>query len=202
MPLITKPKNPFMNGVIAIGVGMLVLVIIFYGLKAAVQWVGPVPIEEQTRSENGNPQKARSQDDVKRIVLEGYPPIWSAAALGDSDAIRRNLSAGANPNAFGDDSTPLQIATERGHSKAVELLIRARADPNLTDSYGNGPLWTAVHEATLAVRTEDNVAIVRMLLAAGANPDHKNRYGRTPREMIHGDKVVAKLFAESHNKHP
>jgi ankyrin repeat protein len=128
----------------------------------------------------------RSSDEVWRIVLAGsdWPPIWCAAALGDTDDIRRLLADGADPNAAGDqDCTPLHVAAVYGRSEAVQLLLAGGADPNRTDPHGNGPLWTAMHQACMLNRTEGNLAVVRLLLAAGADPDHKNRYGRSPRDM-------------------
>ena len=54
-----------------------------------------------------------------------------------------------------------------------------RADPNATDMNGNGPLWTAVLSAPGPSQPE----IIKQLLAAGANPDHQNNFGRSPRAM-------------------
>jgi ankyrin repeat protein len=118
--------------------------------------------------------------------------------LGDCDELRRLLSAGADPNALGDkDTTPLQVAAVYAHPEAVEVLLTGGADPNRTDPHGNGPLWTAVHQACLARRTDRNLTIVRLLLASGADPDHKNRYGYSPRESaIQRDETVAALFAK------
>lgn len=128
----------------------------------------------------------RSSDDVWRIVLAGsdWPPVWCAAALGDTDDLRRLLADGADPNAVGDqDCTPLHVAAVYGRSDAVELLLESGADPNRLDPHGNGPLWTAMHQACLLSCTEGNLTVVRFLLEAGADPDHKNRYGRSPRDM-------------------
>jgi uncharacterized protein len=128
---------------------------------------------------------AKSSDNVWRVVLagSGWPPIWCAAALGDSAAVRRELVARADPNAVGDQgSSPLHVAAEYGHLDVVELLLAAGADPNQADPHGNGPLWTAVHQACLAKRTDHNLAIVSRLLAGGAYPDRANKYGRTPRD--------------------
>ena len=143
---------------------------------------------------------ARSHDDVWRIVLagSGWPPIRCAAALGECDQIRRLLDARADPNAIGDqETTPLQVAAVYGHADAVEILLAGGADPNRTDGHGNGPLWTAVHQACLARRTDHNLDVVRLLLAAGADPDHKNQYGHSPRaSAAMRDQTVAALFAE------
>jgi ankyrin repeat protein len=142
---------------------------------------------------------ARSPEDVWRVVLtnSGWPPVWCAAALGDSAAVAQELAAGADPNAVGDqDITPLHVAAVYGHLKVVELLLAAGADPNRTDPHGNSPLWTAVHQACLANRTDRNLAIVSRLIAGGADPDRRNRYGRSPRDSAAlRDPAVMALFS-------
>ncbi len=125
---------------------------------------------------------ARSSDEVWRIVLakSGWPPLWCAAALGDTDDVRRLLAAGADPNAVGDKGhTPLQVAVVYGRTEVIDLLLADGADPNRTDPDGSGALWTAVLSAPKAVRVE----IISRLIRAGADPDHKNRYGRSPRDV-------------------
>ncbi len=65
---------------------------------------------------------ARSSDEVWRIVLagSGWSPIWCAAALGDTDGVRRLLAAGADPNAVEDkDGTPLHVATVYGRTESL-----------------------------------------------------------------------------------
>jgi ankyrin repeat protein len=141
---------------------------------------------------------ARSHEDVWRAVLagSGWPPVWCAAALGDSAAVRRELATGADPNVAGDQGvTPLHVAAVYGHLEVIELLLAAGADPNQADPHGNGPLWAAVHQACLGNRTDRNLAIVSRLLEGGADPDQRNRYGRSPRESAGlRDQVVAALF--------
>lgn len=141
---------------------------------------------------------SKSSEDVWRIVRDGsgWPPLWCAAVSGDRDAAARELEAGADPNAVGDQgTTPLHVAALYGHHEVVEVLLKAGADPNRTDPHGNGPLWTAVFQACLLSRTDSHLAIVQTLIESGADPDHKNRYGRTARESATlRDQVVAALF--------
>jgi ankyrin repeat protein len=162
----------------------------------AIVPVGPAPVYPAWLAEGA--RVSRSSEEVWRLVLDGsgWPALWCAAALGDRDAVGRELAAGADPNAAGDQgTTPLQVAAQNGHQEVAELLLDAEADANRADPHGNGPLWNAVHQACLARRTDGNLTIVTMLLAGGADPDHKNRYGRSPRDRASlGDEVVAALF--------
>jgi ankyrin repeat protein len=115
---------------------------------------------------------------------------------GDLAGIQAELVSGADAS-FGDDVnySPLHAAAQEGQVEAVRLLLTAGADPNKADEHGNGPLWTAVHQACLVRRTDANLEVVRLLLAAGADPDHMNNYGRSPRENAElRDKAVAALF--------
>lgn len=44
-------------------------------------------------------------------------------------------------------------------------------------------------------RTDGNLEVVRLLIAAGADPDHKNKHGKSPRDSANlRDKTVAALF--------
>ncbi len=115
---------------------------------------------------------------------------------GDCVGTRRELTAGADPNALGDQGTmPLQVAIVYGLMELVDVMFGGGADFNRTDPHGNGPLWTAVHQACLASRSEAHLASVRQLLAGGADPDHQNRYGSSPRAIaIQRDDTVAALF--------
>ena len=111
--------------------------------------------------------------DINAVDLEGYTPLMSAAQYGDSELITLLIESGANVNAkVKDGSAALSIAAHKGHVDAVKLLIKAGADVNeknlllncimgrqdeivailidaganvnVSDSYGNSPLQTAI----------------------------------------------------------
>ena len=60
------------------------------------------------------------------------------------------------------------------------MLIKAGADVNATDRFGNGPLWTAGYEASKVIAADANMSIVAMLLKAGADPHRINNASRSP----------------------
>lgn len=97
-----------------------------------------------------------------------------AATLDLADAMLAHVPPPTDPpdlsgdvNARGPDgSTRLIAAVESGNRHAVELLLRAGADPNGTDARGETPLGAAV---TAPWRGSDE--IVRLLLGAGARAE-------------------------------
>jgi hypothetical protein len=63
-------------------------------------------------------------------------PLLSAAALGDTTAVRRLLTCGADPN-FKRDATPLHHAVDNGHVEIVEMLLDSGADPHRICAYSS-----------------------------------------------------------------
>ena len=112
----------------------------------------------------------------------GRTPLWYNAADGDLELVTRAISEGADPN-HGDDVgyTPLHVSVQNGHVATVEFLLNAGANPNVYDNHGNGPLWTAMLRPQITLPTQ--VVIIRILLRAGADPDHQNAHSRTPRQI-------------------
>lgn len=72
---------------------------------------------------------------------------------------------------FGRGQTPLHIASRKGHSQVVELLLSHNAVANLQDDEGN----TALHWA-------GNMEVAEILLSSSfkTNPNIPNRRGQTP----------------------
>ena len=110
----------------------------------------------------------------------GRTPLWHLAAHGDIAGVLTALSAGAKVN-LADDAgyTPLHAAVHNGHLEVIKQLIGVSADVNIADKHGNNPLWTA-----LVVTPKDHrIEIVRLLVVNGVDVDHKNIYGKSPREV-------------------
>lgn len=108
----------------------------------------------------------------------GRIPLHYAALDGDLDAVIRLLELGSLVDAQDDNGwTALHFAAQDGHSKIVEKLLRRGANLKLVNSHGNGALWVGLMSA------RGDFTIVKMLLAAGADPDCKNAHGRSPRDI-------------------
>jgi hypothetical protein len=125
------------------------------------------------------PGPEHASTPVAGIDKSGRTPLWYHAANGDVAKVRAELAGGADPS-FGDSNnySPLHVAVQNGWTDVIQLLIEAGADPNKTDTHGNNPLWTAVLSAPKHVKVE----IITQLLWAGANPDHKSRADKSPRD--------------------
>jgi ankyrin repeat protein len=92
-----------------------------------------------------------------------------AASYGSCSAAGPLLAAKADVhqfNRFG--HTPLNLATEFGHTPFVELLLEAKADVDLNCGGGNS-LMSAC----------DDAAVISLLLARKANVDKTDTFGRT-----------------------
>jgi hypothetical protein len=68
-------------------------------------------------------------------------------------------------------STPLHVASGRGHCELVAALVKSNADIEATNRFGDTPLCYAI---------KFNSAAVRILIESHANVNHKARNGRTP----------------------
>ncbi|MDR3285152.1 MAG: ankyrin repeat domain-containing protein [Holosporales bacterium] len=106
----------------------------------------------------------------------GITPLYTAASLGHTEAVRALLAAGANREIKGTDgSTPLFIAAWNGKIEAIKVLIEAGANVNAQNNRGDTPL----HYAAFKGHTE----VVKVLLAAGADKEARDRGGDTPRDL-------------------
>jgi ankyrin repeat protein len=103
-----------------------------------------------------------------------------AGAEGLNEILRLTLANGADvtsTNRFG--GTALIPASEHGHVETVRILIAAGVPVNHVNDLG----WTALQEAILlGDGGPDQQAVVGLLLDAGADPDIRDRQGRTALE--------------------
>ncbi|WP_373637709.1 ankyrin repeat domain-containing protein [Arthrobacter sp. ZGTC412] len=100
-----------------------------------------------------------------------------AGAEGFNEVLRLTLAAGADvasTNRYG--GTALIPASEHGHVETVQILVDAGVPVNHVNNLG----WTAMQEAILlnsgGPRQQE---VVRLLLAAGADPNIRDAEGRT-----------------------
>lgn len=119
---------------------------------------------------------------VSRIKALGYPNpsgefMVMSAVQGNLEALELFLAAGYPIDfAVDDGRTALLSAIMYGHLEVAAFLVEAGADVNLADANNATPLFHAAGKC-------DAVALVRELLAAGADPDPATRGGTTAVEM-------------------
>ena len=106
------------------------------------------------------------------------------------------LKAGANPDLASqtkpregnkDNWTPLMAMASKGNEQAVSMLLKANANINAQDVYGD----SALIEAATKGRTQ----IVQMLLEAGANPNLANSKGETAHTVAKTSEIKQLLEA-------
>lgn len=117
--------------------------------------------------------------DVNATDGNGDTPYYVAALARHAELVGLLLDAGADrvgTRAYG--GTPLIAIAERGWvDVAAEILKR----PNIPVDHVNSLGWTALIEAIILGRGRtDHQEIVRMLLAAGADPNLADAAGRSP----------------------
>jgi hypothetical protein len=106
--------------------------------------------------------------------------IWTAAAKGDVEAIKRHLSTAANVKSPGEGGvTPLFVAALFGQADAARLLIERGADFKIAKGEDGS---TALHAAAFFCHSE----VVKLLLAKGAEVNAVNRRSETPLDTVAG----------------
>jgi ankyrin repeat protein len=124
----------------------------------------------------------------------GRTPLHYAAAEDRADDVLRLLADDVDPNAQDRDGrTALHFAAQEFAVAAANALIDAGADVDITDKFGNTPLFTA------AFNSRGRAELIRLLRAAGADPNHANNAGQTPAGLagLIGNYDVAQHFANA-----
>jgi uncharacterized protein len=135
--------------------------------------------------------------DINAQALNQDTPWLLAGALGRTEMLAAMLDTGKvdynKRNRYGGNA--LIPACERGHVEAVRLLLnRSKIDANHVNNLG----WTGLLEAViLSDGGPRHIEIVRMLLAAGADPNIADKDGVTPLEHArdrHYDAIAALIM--------
>ena len=122
------------------------------------------------------------QEDQGRDLF-GRTAAHNAVVDGDVAGLMAMLKRGADPDAVDKAGwTPLHFAAQAQDALAAEALLSAGASVDVADQHGGTALWRAV----FTFRGEG--ATLRVLLAAGADPDQENSHGLSPRGLA--DKIA------------
>jgi ankyrin repeat protein len=110
---------------------------------------------------------------------EGRTALHYAALEDRADDVRQLLAAGADPNAVDRrGQTPLHFAAQQAAIASAQVLLQGGARVDLSDADGNTALW----RAAFGFQGGDP-ALIRLLLEAGADPQAKNKAGRSPHDV-------------------
>jgi len=113
------------------------------------------------------------------IVTERRDLTWMSFLIGRGANVNLRDAQGV---------TPLQLASNLGFIEGIELLVESKARVDEPNDSGETPLISAVHRR--------NVAMARILLRAGADPDRKDNSGRSARDYAALDGAAGGMLAE------
>lgn len=116
------------------------------------------------------------------IAVTRRDPLW----------VRFLLQQKANPNIRANNGvTPLVLAAQLGFVDGAQALIDAGAQVDIPNAIGETPLIAAVHKR--------DIAVMRMLLKAGADPDRTDNSGRSAIDYARLDGASSQLLKEIEN---
>mmetsp|Transcript_47343 Transcript_47343/g.115290 ORF Transcript_47343/g.115290 Transcript_47343/m.115290 type:complete len:223 (-) Transcript_47343:197-865(-) len=128
----------------------------------------------------------------------GWTPLLSAASAGNEDVVRLLLAAkvDVNQQEHNSESSPLHLASAKGHAGTAKCLIQHGADVGATDRKKQTPL----HRASGAGKA----GVVEILLSGGAKVNVSDKEGNTPLHLAMyeqcGDVCIALLGANASTK--
>jgi ankyrin repeat protein len=129
-----------------------------------------------------NTHDSSNGDTALHIVTQRRDVTWMSFLIGK----------GANVDARnGQGATPLQIAVSLDFPDGVQTLLGGHAKVDEPGAQGETPLITAVHRR--------DIAIMRLLLKAGADPDRADNSGRSARDYAMLEGKSSTLVAEIEN---
>merc|ERR1740129_2355777 len=107
--------------------------------------------------------------------LDGRTPLMFAAKKGNPHIVKNLLDIGADINlqSTSDGETALFFAVSNEKEATVDLLLKEKADPNISNNEMKTPLMEAMSGY------DPSTSLVKKLLLYGANVDLKGTDGRT-----------------------
>jgi uncharacterized protein len=123
----------------------------------------------------------------------GRGELHYAALRNDTGAIARLLADGELVDGQDVEGfAPLHFAAQEYSVDAVEALLAAGAETDITNRFGNTPLWVAT------MRSRGRGAVIRLLRAHGADPFRTNHQGKSSVDVARsiGNYDVAQFYSD------
>jgi len=113
----------------------------------------------------------------------GYSPVHTASSNHQDAILSYLIDKGADLNLPDRNSgaTLLHYVATFNQLAAAKAALARGASLAIEDRRGNQPLWTAVFNDK---GRSERIDIVKLFMDHGADPDHKNRFGKSPREFV------------------
>lgn len=141
--------------------------------------------------------RARNRHGAEPLHYASDANHWSPAR--QAETIAYLLGLGAAPDVLDDlGVAPLHRAVRTRSSAAVRVLLEGGAPVRQPNHSGSTPLHLAVQTtgrsgSGTALAREEQVAIIRLLLASGAEVSDRDGSGKSVEEAATGDWVIAAL---------
>ncbi|NWJ10085.1 ASB3 protein, partial [Crypturellus undulatus] len=117
---------------------------------------------------------APSEKYLQAKTFEAMSALHLSVSHGCAESVSTLLGAGADPNEVtAEESTPLFLAVEKGHTDIVKLLLQHGANVNGRHTWAG---WSSLHGAS----SEGHIEIIKILMEKGADKEYENDSGITP----------------------
>jgi ankyrin repeat protein len=133
-------------------------------------------------------------DEVNLTDADGRTPLIHAVLAEDAApaVVKALIERGAKVDVADREQqwTALHFAARDQNEPIMRLLLERGAALDPADAFGNTPLWRSV------MNTGESLAVPKLLLEHGADPNRKNRSGKSPLDVARdsGQEELVELF--------
>ena len=121
------------------------------------------------------------QNEIQTVdqFEQGRSALHTACVANSIEAARTLIASGIDLNLKDEISgaSALHYCCTYYYFELANMIIQAGGKVDISDNYGNQPLWTAVFNVKGDLQ---KLPLVELLLKNGAPKDHKNNAGRSP----------------------
>ena len=128
----------------------------------------------------------------KRPIDDHKSELWTAVEMGDLAYVQALLDNGASVNETHRSWTPLMKACEEGHVEITQMLLDRRSNMEAFNKKGRTALSFA---AAPSMDRQPNLAVLQLVLEAGADIDHSDARGETAKDRAIRDGFYASASA-------